>query len=97
MWGNISCYVARVWGYINQDFTASNVNNRISNIKLIGPSYKSQVLLGSWCHNRSWVEVQQYGIQADIKMKGIIESIFKGSPISLPATFLKMVSVFDLR
>lgn len=100
-----SYYVARVWagvpsggwGYINQDFTASNLNNKIHNIKLIGPSYKSGVLVGSWSHNRSWFEVQRYAVQADIRMKGVIEYIFKGSPISLPATFLKTVSVFDLR
>lgn len=84
------------WGYINQDFTASNITNKIANIVLLGPSYKSGVLISSWTPNRSWFEVQQYAFQADIYMKGLLQYVFKGSPIALTATFKETVSAFDL-
>lgn len=96
-------YIAKVWmgvpaighGYVNQDFNATKgSNNRITNLKLLGSSYATGITLGGWTHNRSWTEVRHS--TADIRMKGVIHYVFKGSPIRISATFKKTFKRSDL-
>lgn len=98
-------YVAKVWagvpaighGYINQDFNAKKSGGKFTSVKLLGSSYKSGVMLGTWSHNRSWVTIPNSKTVAEIRMKGVLDYVFKGSPVSLPATFLKTVKPSDIK
>ena len=101
---NGSYYTAKVWsgipamgwGYINQDFIGRNSGNKLVGLKLQGNSYGTGLTLGSWTHNRSWIDIHKYGVTAGIYMKGTLSYIFKGSPIKTAPTFLKEISAFDL-
>ncbi|UTR13832.1 hypothetical protein MM221_14600 [Salipaludibacillus sp. LMS25] len=100
-----SYYTARVWsgvpavgwGYINQDFQARNKSGKISGMKLLGSSYDTGVTAGGWTHNRSWFDMHKYAVAADIRMKGVVSYVVKGSPVRTSATFLKTVYPRDLK
>lgn len=100
-----SFYIAKVWaglpaigwGYINQDFSATKSGSKIKSIKLLGSSYKTGVMAGSWTHNRSWIEKASGSTtSADIYMRGVFHYVVKGSPLATSATFKKTVRGSDL-
>lgn len=91
-----STYVAKVncaipaigWGHINQDFAAKISSSKVSQLSLLGGSYKSGITLSSWSGIRSWTTISTNKKYIQVRMKGTLSYIFKGSNIDAVQTYL---------
>lgn len=91
-----STYVAKVncaipaigWGHINQDFAAKISSSKVSQLSLLGGSYKSGITLSSWSGIRSWTTISTNKKYIQVRIKGTLSYIFKGSNIDAVQTYL---------
>ena len=88
VWGGVP---AIGWGWINQDFTASVSNGRISNVRLQGNSYITGFLIGRWSHIRSWHELHTNNTRLDMRMRGTLSYGVGQFSITMSATFLQQL------
>lgn len=96
-----SYYISQVWcgvpgvgyGHINQDFSAKISNGKITNIRLLGASYKTGYTIARWSPNRSWTILSKNNTHLSIYMKGVLNYTFNIFDGGMSATFRENIKV----
>lgn len=85
----VNCAIPAIgWGHINQDFSAKISSSKVSQLSLLGDSYKSGITLSAWSAIRSWTTISTNKKYIQVNMKGTLSYIFKGSNIDAVQTYL---------